>query len=218
MTNDSWEENAVTWNTQPTLASMVRSWLMTTNGLEQADVTAATRQELLGDRALSLGLKVGSQPGAEVFAFYSRQSASLPPLLVLEKTTSPVSFTAWIGSFASVAAGLRAPQADSDHDGLNQAEEYYFGTDPGVPETKRPVVAEKTPGGLVIRFPLNKNLGPTANLVFERTTLLAPATWDLVPGVVYEAVGETESTVLMKAFLPDPAAGSSAYYRLRLTL
>ncbi len=83
-TGDNWEENALTWNNAPPAAGAKRSVVEVTDALQyyQMDVTAYVKEQLAGDKTVSLVL-ANAELQNRIMDFNSRENAANRPELVI---------------------------------------------------------------------------------------------------------------------------------------
>jgi hypothetical protein len=216
---DGWDEQAVTWASQPPLGAVVTAWLMSTNRLERLDVTSAALAEHAGDGLLSLALAVTSQPGDAAYSYASREAAaSVRPRLVLERETKAAAFEAWIAGQAGVPEGQRGAADDPDGDGLSNVEEYLFGRDPARAEAGVAWRCAAEPEGFVLEFPQRRGLPPGFGYVVETAASLVAGGWQPAAGVVFRVEDEGGETVRVRALVPRAEPATQGFYRLRFEL
>lgn len=91
-------------------------------------------------------------------------------------------FASWVAStpLASLDAGLQAPEADPDLDGIKNLLEYALGTEPTVADTgKNLSTADTGTGHLIIKYVRRKDLDSTITIKAQLSTnLSAPTSWD----------------------------------------
>ncbi len=218
VTNDVWSETGINWNTQPAFGPALTNWLMSTNGLDRVEITAAALGEMAGDKSFSLGLLVSNPFSDTVYSFHSREAAAgLRPQLVLETTNAALSYANWAASFTNPPLSATAPGDDPDGDRLNNAEEFLFVRNPTLADTPSGFQINSAPGGVRLVFPQRKRLPPELFYVIESTRSLAPASWQPAAEVGFSLAGDLGDAVLMNAFIPTNADKQS-YYRLRLVV
>ncbi|MFA5689762.1 MAG: DNRLRE domain-containing protein [Kiritimatiellales bacterium] len=217
---DGWNEQAVTWTSQPSLGAVVISWLMSTNLLERLDVTSVALAEHAGDGLLSLALAVTSQPNSEAtYSYYSREAAvGRRPRLVLEREVKAAVFDTWIAGQAGVPEGQRGALDDPDGDGLSNMEEYLFGRNPVQAEAGAAWRCAAEPEGFVLEFPQRRGLPPGFGYVIETTASLVEGEWRPAAGVTFQVDDEGGAAVRVRALVPRVGSATQGFYRLRFEL
>ena len=216
VSNDVWPEANTTWNTQPAMGVTLATWLMSTSGVDRAEVTGIVSSEINGDERLSLGLLVANPFSDTVYSFGSREgTTSRRPQLILE-VSDAVSFGDWISGFTNLPPAVTNPESNPDGDRLNNAEEFLFVRNPSVAETSPAFSIVPAIEGFNLSYAQRKNLGPDTYYVIETTPSLSPAMWQPAPGVVFTEMGNTDDAILMNAFVPTGA--SQGFYRFRIAL
>ncbi len=83
-TGDNWEENTITWNNAPVVAGAKRGSVEVTDALQyyQLDVTAYVKEQLAGDKTLSLVL-ANPELQNRVMDFNSKENAANRPELII---------------------------------------------------------------------------------------------------------------------------------------
>ena len=218
VTNDTWLETSMTWNTQPPVGQILASWPMSTTGLDLVDVTAATKAEAAGDHLLSMGLLIANPFSDTVYSFNSREAAAtVRPQLVLQRTNESLSFSNWLAGFAGIPPSASTPAGDPDNDGLSNAEEYLFARNPLQVDSYGILSVTAGVGGVSLVFPQRKHLPAEFYYVIETTPSLLPPMWQPAQGVQFSVAGDLGTTVLMKAFIPASGV-QQGFYRLRMVI
>lgn len=95
VTNSAWNENNITWNNQPNGGKRFATWLATTNGPAEFNVTSQVQSALAGDAQLSLELfSLSNVGGPGTVSYASREATDLaqqPQLLLI--SIAPPQFT-----------------------------------------------------------------------------------------------------------------------------
>jgi len=118
VSDDSWGENAITWNNRPALGASIAS---VANGgagdWVEFDVTDSVD---ISDNLFSVALV---SDGSVLVAYGSRESGSNAPQLVVQTSWS---YGAWSNQYQLVLG----PDGDDDSDGVSNMDEYALGGDP----------------------------------------------------------------------------------------
>lgn len=217
VTNDTWIETSMNWNTQPALGSVVASWPMSTTGLDRTEVTAPALSAAAGDGLLSLGLLVIDPVSDTVYSFHSREAGgALQPRLILEADEG-LPYADWIAGYSNVPQPARAPDRNADGDRFMNAEEFLFARNPTQIDTDPAVTASTSADRIVLTYPQRKLLPCGFNYVIETTSSLAAPDWQLAAGVEFEFGQDLGAAWLMRASIPATLA-AQRFYRFAITI
>ena len=136
VTNDSWQENTITWNNKPASSTQVTAnWTVVSGQYIELDVTVAAVQAKQGDGVLSLHIAKTTQGGASDAVIYASRQHSNPayrPKLIISDTPSFAVDDIFIIAGQSNAQGI-GDQSLSPDPPPGTAFEYIPGTDTFVP-------------------------------------------------------------------------------------
>jgi hypothetical protein len=219
VTDDTWTETGLTWNTKPAASLLLQTWPLAPDYLQRLDLSARTVTEADGDGLLSLRHSVVSQTDTDtVFKYASREATNValrPRLSVLHSEVWP-SFEQWIASFPQVPVEKRGTTVDADGDGRTNLEEYARRSLPHVADPlPTNLRAERTAGGDV-RLVLAGGAGLPAGVypLVDHSAALTGAGWQAVP-----RVSMTLSGADLVFTLPAPLAQArTGFFRLRFVL
>ncbi|KAF2330617.1 Ig-like domain-containing protein [Flavobacterium daemonense] len=133
VSDDSWTENGVTWNTKPaTGASLASKPGQATGTTVEWDITNQVLSELNGDKVLSLNIASTVAVGSSDATFNSKEysNAALRPVLVLEQNIAPtVTISSPIeGVNFTAGSSVNFTVSATDSDGSVSKVEFYEGS------------------------------------------------------------------------------------------
>jgi len=132
VSDDSWTENGVTWNTKPaTGASLAVQTGQATGSSVEWDITNQVLSELNGDKVLSLNIASTVAVASSDATFNSKEysNAALRPVLVLEQNIAPTVTLSSPANGANFTAGssVNFTVSATDSDGSVSKVEFYEG-------------------------------------------------------------------------------------------
>lgn len=126
-------------------------------------------------------------------------------------------FTVWINSFGIVNAADRAKDADPDHDGIVNGQEFYLDTNP----TIHNVALTPLAGGNLRLVFKRRDDAENLNIVLEASPTLAPLSWTTIQnGVNGAVINVTENGAAaddVEVLIPAPAEARD-FVRFRWTI
>lgn len=213
VSNDTWLETTLTWNTKPAVGELLQTWPLATNLIQEIDLTARTGIEAAGDGLLSLRHSIVNQTiSGTVFKYGSKENtnAALRPKLRLLARPNDPSFTEWISGFGQIPVGQRGAAMDPDGDGRSNFEEYALRTQPHQVDGTG-VRVEPSGGGkwLVIAGGANMRSGAYPRL--EHSPDLSPSSWQTVHPATM-ALSAADLRIELPSHLMQAAKG---FFRVR---
>jgi hypothetical protein len=221
--DDTWSETGITYLNRPAIGKLFGQWLPVTGQPVEFSVTPQVAAALRDNRKLSLGVaSTGDYGSAGNVTYASRENGTVAnrPQLILTLAdvveTAAIWRQAWFGNSAN--SGTAADSADPDGDGVNNAAEYTFGSNPTLAESFAALTLTGSGSNLILSFTAKAAdgvgyAGLTRRYTLETSSDLGnPLGWAAIP----EFTGTVGSNQLVSASFPF--TGSNAFYRLKVTL
>lgn len=214
ITDDGWDESAMTWNNAPTQTSGVvgstapsaQDWLV-------QDVTAAVQAE--SDGAITFLHEITQQTNASpLFYIASKENgnAALHPMLVV--TLGPPSLEDWLMA-QGLSGGDLDPVADPDQDGNNNLLEAWAGTDPN--ESSGSLQSMRDEGELLcIETTVNADLPSGIIYWLEQSDSLDGDSWECSPDATWEFGEPVDGRRPVTVRIVRDMQVSRFFYRIRV--
>ncbi len=214
-TSAAWQESSLRWTNQPVLGGALGAYLMSTNGLDEIDVTSPARAAWEGTGELGFALQVSAQPGDQVYYYATKESSAAAHSQLRLITSIVVPFADWITNYPGIPPAQRGPADDPDADGLLNSLEQAMVRNPGESDCHFLAVATRSSDTFQVIFTHARSLPLGVAYFFEQSPR-PDGPWVLAENVTFTVNQEDLGLTRVTAWFRQQAS-SETYYRLSWT-